>query len=101
MAERNVQVELEIFGRTFPITCTRSVRNELLQAAEKLDADLRVELSERNVSNKEMINHLVALALEYLCEMGAPSAHEETRMIQRVEAITGKLAAMDATLAES
>ena len=71
----------------------------MVQAAEKLDADLRADLGEGQISAKTMLDHLVAVTLEYLCDdiVGAAS-QERQAMIRRIEDATSKLHEIDNAL---
>ncbi|MCY4130480.1 MAG: cell division protein ZapA [Gammaproteobacteria bacterium] len=99
MSEETIQVELSILGRTFGLTCAPSLEKILVQAAEKLDADLRADLGEGQISAKTMLDHLVAVTLEYLCDdiVGAAS-QERQAMIRRIEDATSKLHEIDNAL---
>lgn len=101
MSEETIQVELSILGRTFGLTCTPSLERILVQAAEKLDADLRADLGDGHVSAKTMLDHLVAVTLEYLCdEMSGTARQEREAMTRRIEAATSKLHEIDIALSE-
>ncbi|MCY4093645.1 MAG: cell division protein ZapA [Gammaproteobacteria bacterium] len=101
MSEETIQVELSILGRTFGLTCTPSLEKVLVQAAEKLDADLRADLGDGQISAKTMLDHLVAVTLEYLCdEMSGAAKEEREAMTRRIEAATSKLNEIDDALSE-
>ena len=68
MADATVSLELDIFDRTFPISCTPDFKENLETAAGRLDRDLRADIGEAQVSTRDLLNHVVALTLEYLCE---------------------------------
>lgn len=65
MATRNVDVSLTILGRTFTMSCTRELRDRMIDAAATLDSDLQNALGTHQASNSELIDNLIALALEY------------------------------------
>ena len=99
MSEETIQVELSILGRTFRLTCTPSLEKVLVQAAQKLDEDLRADLGDGQISAKTMLDHLVAVTLEYLCdEMSGAAKEERDAMTRRIEAATSKLHEIDHVL---
>ncbi len=101
MSEETIQVELSILGRTFGLTCTPSLENVVVQAAEKLDADLRADLGEGQISAKTMLDHLVAVTLEYLCDEISDAANQEREaMTRRIEAATSRLQEIDVALSD-
>ena len=101
MAEQTMQVELSILGRRFALTCAPSFEKVVVQAAEKLDADLRADLGEDQVSAKTMLDHLIAVTLEYLCEdISGEANREKEAMTRRIEAATSKLNEIDIALSE-
>ena len=101
MAEETIQVELSILGRRFGLTCAPSFKKIVVQAAEKLDADLRADLGEDQISAKKMLDHLVAVTLEYLCEEISGAANQEKEaMTRRIEAATSKLNEIDIALSD-
>ena len=101
MSDETTQVELSILGRTFGLTCAPSFEKVLVKAAEKLDADLRADLGEGQISARTMLDHLVAVTLEYLCEeMSGAATTEREAMSRRIEAATSKLHELDNVLSE-
>lgn len=101
MSERTIQVELSILGRTFALNCAPSVEKVVVQAAEKLDADLRADLGEDQISAKKMLDHMIAVTLEYLCEeMSGETMQKQEAMTRRIEAATSKLNEIDIALSE-
>lgn len=101
MSERTIQVELSILGRKFGLSCAPSVEDSVVKAAQKLDADLRSDLGEDQISAKKMLDHLVAVTLEYLCEeMSGEAKQEKEAMTRRIEAATSKLNEIDLALSE-
>lgn len=73
----------------------------LTKAAEKLDADLRADLGESEASAKRMLDHLVAVTLEYLCEeMDSTAEKEREAMKRRIEAATSRLHEIDTELSD-
>ena len=101
MSEQTIQVELSILGRTFGLTCSPSLERVVVQAAEKLDADLRADLGEGQISAKTMLDHLVAVTLEYLCDEISDAANQEREaMTRRIEAATSRLQEIDVALSD-
>ena len=101
MSEETTQVELSILGRTFGLTCTPSLEKVLVQAAKKLDADLRADLGDGQISAKTMLDHLVAVTLDYLCdELSGAAKQERDAVTRRIEAATSKLHEIDDALSE-
>ncbi|MYD42545.1 MAG: cell division protein ZapA [Gammaproteobacteria bacterium] len=102
MAKRTVVVELSILGRNYSMTCPSEQRDTMLAAAETLDADLQADLGSGEVSNREMIDNLVALALEYLCQnLESEGSGQDGESARRIEAATRKLQALEASIADS
>ena len=92
MAARTTDVELTILGRRFSMACPRDMADSMTQAAETLDADLKASLGADDASNLEMIDNLVALALEYLCrDLDEESTQEQAVFARQIEAATAKL----------
>lgn len=102
MAQRTVEVELKILGRNHSLSCPRDERRTMLDAATKLDADLKEYLGDSKVSNRAVIDNLVALALEYLTRhMHSDAERERESARQRVEDATRRLEELEASLSES
>ena len=81
MAARTVSVPLIILGRKFSMSCSRDVRNRMLDAAEILNTDLQNALGTREASNSELIDNLIALALEYLLRELTDSDDEDAKRV--------------------
>ena len=101
MAEEPIQVELTILGRSFGLTCAPGFESTLRRAASKLDEDLRADFGESKVSAKNMLDHLVAVTLEYICEAFNDDADEEKReATRRIEALISTVDELKSELAE-
>lgn len=66
MADETVDVPLTILGRTFTMSCARDVQTRMVDVAGILNRDLQNALGTHQASNSELIDNLIALALEYL-----------------------------------
>lgn len=102
MADASVRLELEIFNHTFPVTCTPDLQASLESAANKLDNDLRSDLGDVRLSTGDLLNHVVALALEYLCEQSEDQSQQESaEFMERIQHVTKRIQDCDALLADS
>ena len=88
MATRTVDVTLTILGRKFTMSCTRELRDRMIDAAATLNSDLQDALGTREASNSELIDNLIALALEYQLQ-DLDEAEEQSK--QRIRLATEKL----------
>ena len=92
MATRSVDVDLTVLGRRFSMSCPRDMADRMTEAAETLEADLKASLGADEASNLEMIDNLVALALEYLCrDLDSEDKQEQAEFAKQIEAATAKL----------
>ena len=99
MAPRTINVELTILDRRFTMSCPRDVKQNMLNAAATLEADLETALSGHDASNSAIMENLVALALEYLCrELDNEIVRDQTAFVRRIESATAKLREVVASL---
>lgn len=102
MADATVRLELDIFNHTFPITCTREFQPNLEEAARRLDEDLREALGDSQMSTRDLLNHVVALTLEYLCDESTDQARQEREeLTKRIETAIERLQDCEKSLSES
>lgn len=62
-----VNVHLQIGGRVVDLTIPAEMEAQVQVAADKLNYDLLESIGTENVSSSEVFEHIVSLALNYLC----------------------------------
>ena len=78
-----VSIELEVAGRTLKISCLKSMQEQVLAAAEKLNLDLHEFIGGKNISSAELFEHLFSLTLEYICgENKTEEMEQDNRLVR-------------------
>lgn len=91
MATQSVDLKVNVLGRSYSISCPVEMRPDIEAAATQLDEDLLDATKGREITSTDLVEHLVALALDYLCGT-KEDVKTKVELEERIASITDRIA---------
>lgn len=87
----DTDVTVQVLGRSYSMSCSEEIQDRLQTAAEQLDADLQAATNGRDLNSAELVEQVIALALEYLCEGSQTEPFDSSEVQDRLIELTSRL----------